>query len=89
MLIDVVISGDRNMIKKESEKILKYKYHIIEIKHMRNMKAQLIAVIKGAAGTISKSLRQYLSKITGKHGTRELTKTAILGTPHILSKVLM
>jgi len=25
MLIDVVISGDRNMIKKEAEKILKYK----------------------------------------------------------------
>jgi hypothetical protein len=26
MLIDVVISGDRNVIKKEAEKILKYKY---------------------------------------------------------------
>jgi DNA modification methylase len=25
MLIDVAISGDRNMIKKEAEKILKYK----------------------------------------------------------------
>jgi hypothetical protein len=25
MLIDVVISGDRNVIKKEAEKILKYK----------------------------------------------------------------
>jgi hypothetical protein len=25
MLIDVAISGDRNVIKKESEKILKYK----------------------------------------------------------------
>jgi hypothetical protein len=26
MLIDVAIPGDRNMIKKEAEKILKYKY---------------------------------------------------------------
>ena len=31
MLIDVAISGDRNMIKKEAEKILKYKDMTIEI----------------------------------------------------------
>jgi hypothetical protein len=31
MLIDAVIPGDRNMIKKEAEKILKYKDLIIEI----------------------------------------------------------
>jgi len=27
MLIDVAVSGNRNMIKKEAEKILKYKEH--------------------------------------------------------------
>jgi hypothetical protein len=31
MLIDVAIPGDRNVIKKEAEKILKYKDLIIEI----------------------------------------------------------
>jgi len=34
MLIDVAISGDRNMIKKEAEKILKYKDLTIEIQRM-------------------------------------------------------
>jgi len=34
MLIDVAISGDRNVIKKEAEKILKYKDLTIEIQHM-------------------------------------------------------
>jgi hypothetical protein len=29
MLIDVAISGDRNVIKKEVDKVLKYKDHII------------------------------------------------------------
>ena len=77
------------MIKKKSENFLKYKYLIIEIKHMWNMKAKLIPVIIGATGTISKSLRQYLSKITEKHETKELTKTTILGTAYILLKVLM
>jgi transposase len=37
MLIDVTISGETNMIKKESEKILKCKHLIKEIKHMRNI----------------------------------------------------
>jgi hypothetical protein len=32
MLIDVAIAGDRNAIKKEAEKILKYKYLTIEYK---------------------------------------------------------
>jgi len=34
MLIDVAISGDRNVIKKEAEKILKYKNLIVEIQRM-------------------------------------------------------
>jgi hypothetical protein len=34
MLIDVAISGDRNVIKKEAEEILKYKDLTIEIQHM-------------------------------------------------------
>ena len=61
MLIDVAIPGDRdrNVIKKEAEKILKYKDFIIEIQSMRNVTAKVIPVITGANGTISKSLRQY------------------------------
>jgi hypothetical protein len=31
MLIDVAVSGDRNMMKKEAENILKYKSFTIEI----------------------------------------------------------
>jgi hypothetical protein len=42
-------------------------------------------------GSISKLLKQYLSKIPGKHEIKELqqTATAILGTVHTLRKVLM
>ena len=43
----------------------------------------------GATGTISKSFRKYLSNIPGKHEIDELQKTAILGTAHIIQKVLM
>ena len=44
---------------------------------------------KGATGTISKSFRKYVSNIPGKHEVKELQKPAVLGTAHILRKVLM
>jgi hypothetical protein len=89
MLIDVAISGDRNVIKKEAEKILKYKDFTIEIQRTWNVKTNVIPVIIGATGTISKSFRKYLSNITGKHEIKEPQKTVILGTAHVLRKVLM
>jgi hypothetical protein len=52
MLIDVAIPGDRNVINKEAEKILKYKNPVIEIQRMWNVKASVIPVIIGATGTI-------------------------------------
>jgi len=57
MLIDAAVLGERNVIKKEAEKILKYKDLIIEIQCVWNVKAKVIPVITGATGTISKSLR--------------------------------
>jgi len=59
IVIDVAILGDRNVIKKETEKILKYKELITEIQCMWNVKAKMMPVITEATTTISKSLRQY------------------------------
>jgi len=68
---------------------LKYKDLTIEIQRMLNVKAKVISVIIWATGTISKTFRKYVSSIPGKHQVKELQKTAILGTAHILRKVLM
>ena len=89
MLIDVAISGERNVIKKEAEKILNYKDLTIEIQRMWNVKTKVIPVITVANGTISKSFRKYVSNLLGKPEVREFQKTAILGTAHIFRKVLM
>ena len=83
MLIDVAISGYRNVTKKEAEKILKYKDFTIEIQRIRNVKTKMIPVIIGASGTISKSFRKYVSNIPGNQEVKELQETAILGTAHI------
>jgi len=89
VLIDVAIPGERNVINKEAEKILKEKGPTTEIQRTWNVKAEMVPVIIRATGTISKPLRKYLSNILGKHEIKELQKTAILGTAHILRKVLM
>jgi len=48
----------------------------------------MIPVTIGATGTISKPFRKYESNIPGNHEVKELQKTAVLGTAHILRKVL-
>jgi len=76
------------VIKKEAAKILNYKDLTIEIQSMWNVKTKVIPVIIGATRTISMSFRKYVSNIPGNHEVKELQKTAILGTAHILRKVL-
>jgi hypothetical protein len=55
---------------------------------MWKVKTRVTPVIIGATGTTSKSFTKYKSNITGNHEEKELQKTAILGTAHILRKVL-
>jgi hypothetical protein len=77
-------NNNNNVIKKEAEKILKYKDLTIEIQRMWNVKTKVIPVIIGATGTIQKIFRKYVSNTPGNHEGKELQKTAILGTAHIL-----
>ena len=67
-------SGERNVIKKEAEKILKYKDLTIEIQRMWNVKTEVIPVIIGVTGTISKSFRKYVSNIPGHHKVKNYRK---------------
>jgi hypothetical protein len=55
---------------------------------MWNVKTNVIPVIIGATGTISKSFRKYVSNIPGNHEVKELQKTTIMGTAQIFRKVL-
>ena len=87
-LIDVAIPADRNVVQKEAEKKLKYKSLYIEIKRMWNLKCTIILVINGATAIVTRSLRKNLEAVPGKHSTDSLQKTAILGTSHIMRKVL-
>jgi hypothetical protein len=76
------------VIKKEVQKVLKYK-NLTEIQRILNVRTTVIPAITGATGTITRSFRKYLSNIPGQQEIRALQKTATVGTPHILRKVLM
>jgi len=87
-LIDVAIPADRNVVQKEAEKNLQYKSLCIEIQRMWNLKCTIIPVIIGATRIVTRNLRKNLETIPGKHSIDSLQKTAILGTSHIIRKVL-
>ena len=66
MLIDAAIYGDRNVIYREAEKIIKYEDPTIETQCMWNLKVKPMPVIKGATGTTSESLKTVPEQHTGK-----------------------
>jgi len=76
------------MLCKRKRKKLKYKSLDIEIQRMWNLKCTIVPVIIGATGVVTRRLRKNLEAVPGKHSIDSLQKTAILGTSHVIRKVL-
>jgi hypothetical protein len=55
---------------------------------MWNMKCMIIPTVISATGIVTRGFRKNLEAIPGKHSIDSLQKTAILGTLHIIWKVL-
>jgi len=55
---------------------------------MWNLNCTIIPLIIGATGIVTRSLGKNLEDVPGKHSIDSLQKTAILGTSHIIRKVL-
>jgi len=84
----VAIPADRNVVQKEAENKLKYKSLCIEIQRKWNLKCTIVPVIIGATRIVTRSLKKNLETVPGNHSIDSLQKTAILGTSHIIWKVL-
>ena len=84
MLIDVAISADRNVVKKEVEKKLKYKSLCIEIQRMWNLKCKIIPIITGPTRIATKWFKEKFGSHTTKTSNIFTTKTATLGISHII-----
>jgi hypothetical protein len=55
---------------------------------MWNLKCTIIPVIIEATGIVTRSLKKNLKAVPGKNSIDSLQKTAIIGTSHIIRKVL-
>jgi len=84
----MAIPAERKVVQKEAENKLKYKSLCIEIQRMWNLKCTIIPVTIGATGIVTRSLSKNLEAVVAKHSMDSLQKTAILGTAHIIRKVL-
>jgi hypothetical protein len=84
----MAVPSERNTSVKLTEKLSKYKDLEIEICRMWGMKTCVIPVIIGALGLVKKGLENYTNKIPGNIQLEELQKIALLGTAHILRRVL-
>jgi hypothetical protein len=48
----------------------------------------IIPVIIGSTGIMTKCLNKHLEVTSGKHPVGSLNKTAVVGTSHVIQKVL-
>lgn len=90
-IIDVAIPGDHNIIAKQTEKILKYSELKVEIARMWAIpegKVKVIPVVIGALGSVPRTATKYLNQLGIKYDLGTMQKSALLGTAHILRKVL-
>ena len=55
---------------------------------IKELDPRIIPVIIGATGIVTRSLKKNLETVPGNHSIDSLQKTAILGTSHIIRKVL-
>jgi hypothetical protein len=78
LVIIIIING-------KEVKIQEFMYRI---QRMLNQKYTIIPVIIGVTGIVTRSLKKNLEAVPGKHSIDLLQKTAILGTSHIIRKVL-
>jgi hypothetical protein len=78
MIIDVAIPGDRNVIKKEAKKILKYKELTIEIQRVWSVKTNVTPIITGDWNHF-RILQKILGQHTGKARYQGTTDNSYIG----------
>ena len=84
----MAIPSDYNIQKKATGKMSKYVDLQIECPRLWNKKVENMPVIIGATGIVDKNIKKYVGRIHGCHNIYSLQRLAILGTAHILRKVL-
>ena len=88
LIIDVSCLVDTNIGKKEREKVGKYAGLRVELQRMWGMEAEIVPIIVGGLGAVTKNLGDELAKIPGHPDRFMCQKICLLGSKRILQDVL-
>ena len=83
IIVDIAVPGEE-----ETEKYEKYQDLAREIKRIWKSRTKVVPVVVGTLGSVSKKLAGHLEQLGIKDRTRTMQKSALLGSAHILRKVL-
>ena len=88
-LIDIAVTADKNIINTEEGKVDRHSDLAFETKRIhRALKVTVILIVIGALGTISKNKKTWHGKLDIPDVVGSAQLSTILGTAHILQKVL-
>ena len=88
LIIDISCPNDINVVAKEAEKVMKYQPLCAELRKMWGMDCEVVPVIVGGLGAVSKNFRDHLAKLPGCPKGFMCQKIAMLGSERILRDVL-
>ena len=71
-----------------TEKLSKYKDLETEIEKMWGMNTTTIPVVLGDLGLVKKGMQKYINNIPGNISIQEAQKCVLLGTAHVLRRIL-
>ena len=81
--------ADQNITQTEEKKVEKYQELAFEIRRIHGAsKVTIIPIVIGALGSISKSSKAWFCKLVVPDFLGSVQLSAILGTAHLLRKVL-
>ena len=89
LFIDISVPACHNVVRKEADKIVKYRDLEIEVQKCWNLsKVRTIPVVIGALGTVCMDIDDHIKVISPRIDFNTIQKTALLGTAHILRNFL-
>mgnify|MGYP005678045445 CR=1 FL=1 len=89
LFVDISVPVCANVIKKEAEKITKYRDLEIEVQKCWNLrKIRTVPIVIGALGTVSSGIMDKAKLLSPNIQFNTIQKTALLGTAHILRNFL-
>ena len=88
VIVDFAVPWDKNVWSRENEKIGKYAPLALEVRRLYGVATQVIPVVVGALGVVSRRLGGYLKELGIPDVLGGLQTSAIVGTANILRKTL-